>query len=90
MALALGSPAGNGQGVGYAVSVGPGTAHLTAQLSTGAMFSVTPVVAAGRRYAAFFVPSPAHLTRLNWDNGAGREIAGIQGLPDYGYTQLQP
>ena len=35
MALALGSPAGNGQGVGYAVSVGPGTARLTARLSTG-------------------------------------------------------
>ncbi|MBV9380527.1 MAG: hypothetical protein JOY82_16435 [Streptosporangiaceae bacterium] len=90
MALALGSPAGNGQGVGYAVSVGPGTAHLTAQLSTGATFPVTPVVAAGRRYAAFFVPGPAHLARLNWDNAAGQEIAGIRGLPDYGYTQFQP
>lgn len=90
MALALGSPAGNGQGVGYAVSVGPGTARLTAQLSTGATFPVTPVAAAGRRYAAFFVPGPAHLTRLNWDNAAGQEIAGIRGLPDYGYTQFQP
>jgi hypothetical protein len=90
MALALGSPSGNGQGVGYAVSVGSGTAHLTAQLSTGATFPVTPVVAAGRRYAAFFVPGPAHLTRLNWDNAAGQEIASIQGLPDYGYIQLRP
>jgi hypothetical protein len=90
MALALGSPAGNGQGVGYAVSVGPGTAHLTARLSTGATFPVTPVVAAGRRYAAFFVPGPAHLTRLNWQNAAGQEVAGMQGLPDYGYTQFQP
>ena len=90
MALALGSPAGNGQGVGYAVSVGPGTAHLTAQLSTGATFSVTPVVVAGREYAAFFVPSPARLTRLKWENSADREVAAIQGLPDYGYTQFQP
>jgi hypothetical protein len=90
MALALGSPAGNGQGVGYAVSVGPGTARLTARLSTGATFPVTPVVAAGRRYAAFFVPGPAQLTRLSWENGAGQEIAAIQGLPDYGYTQFQP
>jgi hypothetical protein len=90
MALALGSSAGNGQGVGYAVSVGPGTAHLTVRLSTGATFSVTPVVAADRRYAAFFVPSPVHLARLNWDNAAGQEIAGIQGPLDYGYTQLQP
>jgi hypothetical protein len=90
MALALGSPAGNGQGVGYAVSVGPGTAHLTARLSNGATFRVTPVVAAGRRYAAFFVPGPAHLTWLNWENTAGHEIAGIQGLPDYGYTQFRP
>jgi hypothetical protein len=90
MALALGSPAGNGQGVGYAVSVGPGTARLTARLSTGATFPVTPVVAAGRRYAAFFVPGPAHLMCLNWDNAAGQEIAGICGLPDYGYTQFRP
>jgi hypothetical protein len=90
MALALGSPAGTGQGVGYAVSVGPGTAHLTAHLSTGVTFPVTPVVAAGRRYAAFFVPGPARLTWLHWDNAAGQEIAGLHGLPDYGYTQFQP
>jgi hypothetical protein len=90
MALALGSPAANGQGVGYAVSVGPGTAHLTARLSTGATFSVTPVVAAGRRYAAFFVPGPVRLAGLYWDNAAGREIGVIHGLPDYGYTQFQP
>ncbi len=90
MAMALGSPAGNGQGVGYAVAVGPGTARLTARLSTGAAFPVTPATAAGRRYAAFFVPSPARLTRLIWENAAGHEIAAIQGLPDYGYTEFQP
>jgi hypothetical protein len=90
MALALGSPASSGQGVGYAVSVSPGTAHLTAQLSTGATFPVTPVVVDGRRYAAFFVPGPAHLTCLKWDNAADREIAHIRDLPEYGYTQFQP
>jgi hypothetical protein len=90
MAMALGSPASSGQGVGYAVSVSPGTAHLTAQLSTGAAFPVTPVVVDGRRYAAFFVPSPAHLTYLTWDNAAGLEIARIRDLPVYGYTQFKP
>ena len=88
MALALGSPAASGQGVGYVVSLGPDTASLTAQLSTGSFFSVTPVVAAGRRYAAFFVPTPPHLTWLNWVNAAGKEIAGLQDLPSYGYTQF--
>jgi hypothetical protein len=81
---------GRAFGQRWSIQLGFGTAHLTARLSTGATFSVTPVVAAGRRYAAFFVPGPAHLTRLNWDNAAGQEIAGIQDLPDYGYTQFQP
>jgi hypothetical protein len=90
MALALGSPASHGQGVGYAVSVGPATARLTPQLSDGTFLSVTPVVVDGRRYAAFFVPGPAHLTWLNWDNAAGKQIAGVQGLSPYGYTQFQP
>jgi hypothetical protein len=31
-----------------------------------------------------------HLARLYWDNAAGQEIASIQSLPDYGYTQFQP
>jgi hypothetical protein len=51
---------------------------------------VTPVVVEGRKYAAFFVPGPAHLTRLSWDNAADQEIADVQGLREYGYTQFQP
>jgi hypothetical protein len=90
MALGLGSPAYDGLGVGYAVSVSRGTVRLIAHLSDGVVMPVTPVAVEGRKYAAFFVPSPAHLTRLSWDNAAGQEIAGVQGLREYGYTQFQP
>lgn len=90
MALGLGSPAYDGMGVGYAVSVSPGTVRLTAHLSDGGIMSVTPVAVEGRKYAAFFVPGPAHLTRLDWDNAVGQEVAGVQDLQEYGYTQFQP
>jgi hypothetical protein len=86
MALGIGSPA---LGVGYAVSVSPGTARLTARLSDGAVMSVTPVVAGGRKYAAFFVSGPAHLTRLSLEDAAGQETVGVQDLQGYGYTQFQ-
>jgi hypothetical protein len=88
MALALGSP--SSIGTGYAVSLGSGTARLTAQLSDGAEMAVMPVVADGRKYAAFFVPGPPVLTWLNWVNAGGQEIAGVQDLPRNGYTQFQP
>lgn len=96
MALGVGSLATDpgrpyyGLGVGYAVSVSPGAVRLTAQLSDGDVMSVTPVTVAGRSYAAFFVPAPAHLTRLGWDNAAGQEIAEVQHPQDYGYIQFQP
>jgi hypothetical protein len=90
MALGIGSPAYDGLGVGYAVSVSPTTFRLTAHLSNGGVMSVTPVAVKGRMYAAFFVPGPAHLTRLDWDNPAGQEIADVQDLQEYGYTQFQP
>jgi hypothetical protein len=91
MGLGLGSPpAYDGLGVGYAVSVGPGIVRLTAHLSDGRVMSVTPVTVAGRKYAAFFVPGPAHLTRLSWDGAADKEIADVQGLQDYGYIQFHP
>lgn len=90
MALGLESAAYDGLGVGYAVSVSPGTVRLTAHLSDGSVMSVTPVAVQGRKYAAFFVPGPAQLTRLTWDDAAGREIARVQDLQEYGYTQFQP
>jgi hypothetical protein len=89
VALGLGSPADEGLGVGYAVSVSPGTARLTAHLSDGGVMSMTPVAVGGRRYAAFFVPGPAHLTRLSWEDAAGKEIGSVQHLPEYGYTLFQ-
>jgi hypothetical protein len=88
VSLAFGSSAPSGLGTGYAVSVGPGTARLSAELSTGAMLSVTPVVVHGRRYAAFFVPGPPHLTWLNGVDAAGQDVAGVQDLPELGYTQF--
>ena len=90
MALGLGSPAYDGLGVGYSVSVNPGTVRLTAHLSDGGVMSVTPVTVEGRKYAAFFVPGPTHLTRLNWYNAVGQEVASVQDLQEYGYTQVQP
>jgi hypothetical protein len=90
MGLGLGSPpAYDGLGVGYAVSVSPGIVRLTAHLSNGGLMSVTPVTVGGRKYAAFFVPGPTHLTRLNTDGAARQEITVVQGLPEYGYTQFQ-
>ena len=47
MALGLGSPAYDGLGVGYAVSVSRGTVRLTAHLSDGVVMPVTPVVVEG-------------------------------------------
>src|SRR5215831_947144 len=90
MALGLGSPAYDGLGVGYAVSVSTGTAQLTAHLSDGGVMPVTPVPVKGRKYAAFFVPGPTHLIRLDWDNAAGQEIASVPDLQQYGYTQFSP
>jgi len=93
MALPLESSAYGGLGVGYAVSVRPGMDHLTAHLSDGRVVPVTPVAVAGRRYAAFFVTAPAHLTALDWDNAAGQQTAQVAGADDlqgYGYMQFQP
>lgn len=90
MALPLGPPAPGGQGAGYAISVGPGIGRLLAQFSDGSTKSVTPVQVGGRKYAAFYVAAPLHLTWLNWISTGGREIAGVQDLPQYGYTQFQP
>ena len=89
VALGFGSPY-DGVGVAYAVSVSPGTVRLTAHLSDGGVMPVTPVAVQGRKYAAFFVTGPAHLTRLAWDNAAGQEVAGVQDPQQYGYTQFQP
>ena len=88
MALGLGSPAYDGLGVGYAVSVSTGTAQLIAHLSDGSVMPVTPVAVKGRKYAAFFVPGPTHLTRLDWDDAAGQEIASVPDLQQYGYAQF--
>jgi hypothetical protein len=90
MALGLGSPAYDGLGVGYAMSVSTATAQLTAHLSDGGAMPVTPVAVNGRKYAAFFVQGPVHLTRLEWENAAGQDIGSVQDLPEYGYTQFQP
>jgi hypothetical protein len=90
MALGVESSAYPGLGVGYAMSVRPGTVRLTAYLSNGVVVPVTTVVVEGRIYAAFFVPGPAHLTRLSWDNAVGRTVADVQDLQQYGYTQFQP
>lgn len=89
VALGLGSPAGGGLGVGYAVSVGPGTVRLMAHLSNGTAMPVTPVTVEGRRYAAFFVPGPARLARLSWADAAHQETTDVQALPEYGYAQFQ-
>lgn len=90
MALGLESAAYDGLGMGYAVSVSPGTFRLAAHLSDGSVMSVKPVAVGGRKYAAFFVPDPARLARLTWYDAAGQEIAHVQDLQGYGYTQFQP
>jgi hypothetical protein len=84
MALPLSFPADSGPGTGYAISIGAGPAQLTAELSDGTSRSVTPVVVDGRKYAAFFIPGPAHLTELEWDT------VGYRDVPLYGYAQFQP
>ena len=90
MVLPLGSSRPGGQGVGYAVSVGSGTARLTAELSDGSNVSAQPLVVDGRKYAAFFVPGQLRLFWLNWVDAAGRPIAGTTGLPGSGFMQFSP
>jgi hypothetical protein len=84
MALPLSFPVTAGPGTGYAISLGAGTASLTAKLSDGTSRSVSAVVVDGRKYAAFFIPGPVHLTELEWDGVRYRDV------PLYGYTQFQP
>jgi len=90
MVLPLGSSHPGVVGVGYAVSVGAGVDHLTAELSDGSNLSAQPLVVGGRKYAAFFVPGQLRLFWLNWVDAAGRPIAGTTGLPGYGFTQFWP
>jgi hypothetical protein len=88
--LPLGSPNPGVVGVGYAVSVGSGTDHLTAELSDGSNVSARPLVVDGRKYAAFFTPGALRMFWLNWVDATGRPIAGTTGLPAYGYIQFWP
>jgi len=88
--LPLGSPHPGIVGVGYAVSVGAGIDHLTAELSDGSNVSARPLVVDGRRYAAFFTPGQLRMFWLNWVDAADRPIAGTTGLPGYGYIQFWP
>jgi hypothetical protein len=90
MVLPLGSPHPGVVGVGYAVSVGAGVDHLTAELSDGSNVSARPLAVHGRKYAAFFVPGQLRLFWLNWVDAAGRLIAGTTGLPGYGFMQFWP
>jgi hypothetical protein len=90
MVLPLGSPHPGVVGVGYVVSVGSATDHLTAELSDGSNVSARPLVVDGRKYAAFFVPGALRIFWLNWIDATGRPIAGFTGLPGYGYMQFWP
>ena len=90
MVLPVGSPRPGSQGMGYAISVGSGTDHLTAELSDGSNVSARPIVVGGRKYAAFFVPGPLHMFWLNWVDANGKPIAGFTGLPGYGFMQFWP
>jgi hypothetical protein len=90
MVLPLGSPHPGVVGVGYAVSVGAGVDHLTAELSDGSNVSDQPLVVDGRKYAAFFVPGQLRVFWLNWVDATGRPIAGTTGLPGYGFMQFSP
>jgi hypothetical protein len=90
MVLPLGASSPGVVGVGYAVSVGAGIDHLTAELSDGSNVSARPVVVDGRKYAAFFVPGRLRIFWLNWIDAKDRPIAGITGLPSYGYLQFWP
>ena len=86
----FGSPHPGVVGVGYVVSVGSATDHLTAELSDGSNVSARPLVVDGRKYAAFFVPGALRIFWLNWIDASGRPIAGFTGLPGYGYMQFSP
>ena len=90
MVLPLGSPHPGVVGVGYAVSVGAGVDHLTAELSDGSNVSAQPLMVDGRKYVAFFVPGQLRIFWLNWVDAAGHPIAGMTGLPGYGYLQFWP
>ena len=90
MVLPLGSPRPGVVGVGYAISVGADTDHLTAELSDGSNVSARPLVVDGRKYAAFFTPGALRMFWLNWVDATGRPIAGTTGLPAYGYVQFWP
>ena len=90
MVLPLGSPRPGVVGVGYAISVGSGTARLTAELSDGSNVSARPLVVGGRKYAAFFTPGALRMFWLNWVDATGQPIAGTTGLPGYGYMQFWP
>jgi hypothetical protein len=90
MVLPLGASSPGVVGVGYAVSVGAGIDHLTAELSDGENVSARPVVVDGRKYAAFFVPGRLRIFWLNWIDAKGHPIAGTTGLPGYGYIQFWP
>jgi hypothetical protein len=90
MALPLGFPNPGTGATGYALQVSPGTDQLTATLSNGSTEPGTFCVVAGRKYAAFIVPSPLHLKKLTWFDARGQAIASTTALPRYGYTQFQP
>jgi hypothetical protein len=89
MALPLGFPTGTGA-TGYAVQVSPGTDRLTATLSNGSSVPAAFCVVAGRKYAAFIVPSPLRLSRLSWLDAGGRVMASTTALPQFGFVQFQP
>ena len=90
MVLPLGSPHPGVVGVAYAVSVGSGVDHLTAELSDGSNVSARPLVVDGRKYAAFFTPGQLRVFWLNWVDATDTPIAGTTGLPGYGYIQFWP
>ena len=90
MALPLGFPNTGTGATGYAVQVSPGTDRLTATLSNGSSVPAAFCVVAGRKYAAFIVPSPLHLSRLSWLDTRGRVMASTTALPQFGFVQFQP
>jgi hypothetical protein len=90
MALPLGFPDSGTGATGYAAPVSPGTGELKATLSDGSSVPAAFCVVDGRKYAAFIVPSPLHLSRLTWFDAQGRVVASTTALPRYGFTQFQP
>jgi hypothetical protein len=90
MALPLGFPDPGTDATGYAVQVSPDTGLLEATLSNGSSEPASFCVVDGRKYAAFIVPSPLHLSRLTWLDARGRVIASTTALPRYGFVQYQP